>query len=104
MSHHSFPPSKPALLARCVYGNTRSPDGSKICHGAIKSIPTALGTCYTINPGGEFGKIKRVGSKWGLEVAVDMQWVTKNKKRFFDDDLNEVKVRDLLKVVDSTHF
>ena len=86
-SQHEFEP----LFPFCEF-SLSSQEHHQSCLPSIKRTKTPFGNCYTINAGGEFGKVKRVGEKQGLDVVIDMKNVNKFQERFHDDNLKEVKV------------
>ena len=77
------------LIPHCTYGSKLN--GAK-CRDSSARLPTPLGTCHTINAGGEFGRVKRIGSKWGLELVVDMQYHEKHPGRHKEEDTSYVEV------------
>ena len=80
------------LFPYCKYGTDTSDELADGCGGASYPIRTPHGTCHTINANNRFGKVVRVGSKYGLELAIDMQYYEKHLIRLKEEDTSYVKV------------
>ena len=77
------------IFPLCRFGRKSN---NQYCQSTIKPISTPLGKCLTINSNSEFGKVRRVGEKQGLEIAIDVKNFQRLKKRFADDDLGGIRV------------
>ena len=76
------------FIPHCTYGK----EASFKCQDVSTRLQTPLGTCHTINANGGFGKVKRVGSKWGLQLAIDLKHHDRHLARFKEEDSGYVKV------------
>ena len=80
---------QPVLFPHCKFGEGKS---SKACQTKRQDVPTAAGTCHTINADGEFGLIGKVGDSRGLSVVVDMQNFESNARIYGTENRGELKV------------
>ena len=77
------------VLPYCKF-NGKHP--SQNCSDISRDVKTPIGKCITINPKNQIGKVKRVGEKYGLELAIDQGPAREMNRRF----KNEVVSKKLL--------